>query len=378
MGRHSPWVEVAGVFLKLGLTSFGGPAAHTAMMHDEVVRRRRWLSDEAFLDLVGAANLLPGPNSTEMAIHLGRLRAGWPGFVVGGLAFILPAVVIVLGLSALYVRVGATPQAGWLLYGVTPVVIALLAQALVNLSRKAIRGGLSLAVGFAALVLYFAPVSEIVILLAGGALAMLGANWRRLRGTAPALLLLPLASLGPWSIITLPFSLPLMFLTFLKIGAVLYGSGYVLFAFLNADFVGRLGWITQQQLVDAIAIGQVTPGPLFTSATFIGYLLAGTPGALLATVGMFLPAFVFVAIAGPLIPRIQASPWLRPFLDGVVAASLGLMAAVTLDLGRGALTDPATILTALVALVLLLRFKVNSSWLIAGGAAVGVLVQALR
>jgi chromate transporter len=372
------WLEVGRLFLRLGLTSFGGPAAHTAIMHDEVVTRRGWLSDAEFLDLVGATNLLPGPNSTEMAIHLGRRRAGWAGFFAAGLGFILPATLIVLALSMLYVRAGTTPQAGWLLYGVKPVVIAILVQALVRLAQKATRTILSSAVGLAALAGYFAPINELVILVTGGAVVMLTANWRRLRATPPGSIFVPLTTLTAWTLGAVPFSLSLMALTFLKIGAVLYGSGYVLFAFLNADFVDRLGWITSGQLVDAIAIGQVTPGPLFTSATFIGYLLAGTPGALLATAAIFLPAFVFVAFAGPWIPRMQTSPWLRPFLDGVVSASLGLMAAVTLDLGRAALTDAATVLTAVVALILLFRFKVNSSWLIAGGAVVGVLVQALR
>jgi chromate transporter len=372
------WLEVGRLFLRLGLTSFGGPAAHTAVMHHEVVTRRRWLSDAEFLDLVAATNLLPGPNSTEMAIHLGRRRAGWPGFFAAGIGFILPATLIVLALSILYVRVGTTPQAGWLLYGVKPVVIAILVQAMVKLGRKAIRNALSLVVGLAALGAYFAGVNEVLILLVAGAVSMLVANGRRLSPGPPVLLIPGLTTLAPWAVAAVPFSLPLMFLTFVKIGAVLYGSGYVLFAFLNADFVDRLGWITQQQLVDAIAIGQVTPGPLFTSATFIGYLLAGTPGAILATLGMFLPSFVLVALAGPLIPRLQASPWTRPFLDGVVAASLGLMAAVTWDLGRAALIDPATILTAATALFLLLRTKVNSTWMIVGGAVVGVLVQAVR
>jgi chromate transporter len=372
------WLEVGRLFLRLGLTSFGGPAAHTAVMHHEVVTRRRWLSDAEFLDLVAATNLLPGPNSTEMAIHLGRRRAGWPGFFAAGIGFILPATLIVLALSILYVRVGTTPQAGWLLYGVKPVVIAILVQAMVKLGRKAIRNALSLLVGLAALGAYFAGVNEVLILLVAGAVSMLVANGRRLSPGPPVLLIPGLTTLAPWAVAAVPFSLPLMFLTFVKIGAVLYGSGYVLFAFLNADFVDRLGWITQQQLVDAIAIGQVTPGPLFTSATFIGYLLAGTPGAILATLGMFLPSFVLVALAGPLIPRLQASPWTRPFLDGVVAASLGLMAAVTWDLGRAALIDPATILTAATALFLLLRTKVNSTWMIVGGAVVGVLVQAVR
>jgi chromate transporter len=371
------WLEVAGVFLRLGLTSFGGPAAHTAMMHAEVVTRRGWLTEAEFLDLVGATNLLPGPNSTEMAIHLGRRRAGWPGFFAGGIAFILPAMLIVLTLSSVYVRAGTLPQFGWLLYGVKPVVIALLVQALIKLGQKSVRNSLGIAVGLLALAAYFTSVNEIIILIAGGVVVMAAASWRRWRAKPTAALVFPWLSVAPMTLATIPFSVPLMTFTFLKIGAVLYGSGYVLYAFLNADFVDRLGWITQTQLIDAIAIGQVTPGPLFTSATFIGYLLAGTPGAVLATLAIFIPSFIFVAAAGPLIPRIQASPPTRAFLDGVVVAAMGLMAAVTLDLGRAALTDAATILTAAVALFLVLRFKVNSTWLIAGGAIAGVLVQAL-
>lgn len=371
------WLEVAGVFLRLGLTSFGGPAAHIAMMHAEVVARRGWLTEGEFLDLVGATNLLPGPNSTEMAIHLGRRRAGWPGFIAGGIAFILPAMLIVLTLSSVYVRAGTLPQFGWLLYGVKPVVIALLVHALIQLGQKSVRSSLGLVVGLVALAAYFTSVNEIIILIAGGVVVMAAARWRRWRANPPAALVFPWLSVAPMTLAAIPFSVPLMTFTFLKIGAVLYGSGYVLYAFLNADFVDRLGWITQTQLIDAIAIGQVTPGPLFTSATFLGYLLAGTSGAVLATVAIFLPSFIFVAAAGPLIPRIQASPPTRAFLDGVVVAAMGLMAAVTLDLGRAALTDAATILTAAVALFLVLRFKVNSTWLIAGGAIASVLVQTL-
>jgi len=371
------WLEVAGVFLRIGLTTFGGPAVHTAVMHDELVVRRRWLSDSEFLELMGATNLLPGPNSTEMAIHLGRLRAGWPGFFAGGLAFVLPALLIVLALSALYVRAGATPQAGWLLYGVKPVVIAVLIQALFKIGQKATAGVIRLAVALAATAAYFTPINEILILLGGGIVVMLASNRRRLRSRPMASFVPPLAAL-PALTLTATFSLPLMFLTFLKIGAILYGSGYVLFAFLNADFVDRLGWITPQQLVDAVAIGQLTPGPLFTSATFIGYLLAGPTGAIVATIGIFLPAFVFVAVAGPLIPRLRASPWMSSFLDGVVAASVGLMAAVTLDLARAALIDAATLLIGGVALIVLMRFRANSSLVLLGGAVAGVLLQALR
>lgn len=374
--------EVAALFLKLGATAFGGPAAHIALMHDEIVRRRQWLNDQEFLDLLGATNLIPGPNSTEMAIHVGFLRAGWPGLILSGVCFILPAVLIVMALAWGYVEWGSLPQAGWLLYGVKPVVVAIIAQALWSLGRKAIKDVWAAVVGLAVLILYFAGFNEIALLFAGGILVMAGANLRRLRKQtlglwlAPSLPALSVAGsnlLSSSALASLPFSLPLLFLTFLKIGAVLYGSGYVLLAFLRADFVVRFGWLTDQQLLDAVAIGQVTPGPLFTTATFIGYLLGGTPGALLATLGIFLPSFAFVAISNPLIPRIRNSKWVSGLLDGVNVASLGLMAAVTWQLGRASLVDVLTIGIALLSLGLLIRFKVNSTWLIFGGAVTGIL-----
>lgn len=364
--------EVAALFLKLGFTAFGGPAAHIAILHDEVVTRRKWLSDEQFLDLLGATNLIPGPNSTEMAIHVGYLRAGWPGLIAGGLGFILPATLIVLGLSWLYIRFGSTPQIAWLMYGIKPVVIAIIAQALWSLGKKALKDGITTFVGAAVFALYFLRLNEIALLLAGGLFVMLIANWKRLKNPMP--FLFPLGGIGLVQSI-LPFSLSTLFLTFLKIGSVLYGSGYVLLAFLRADFVVRLGWLTDQQLIDAIAIGQVTPGPVFTSATFICYILGGTSGALLATLGIFLPSFVFVAISNPLIPKIRSSAWASSLLDGVNAASLGLMAAVTVQLTSSSLIDIPAILIALISLVLLMRYKVNSTWLIAGGALAGLLIS---
>jgi chromate transporter len=372
----SELTEVAALFLKLGFTAFGGPAAHTAIMHDEVVKRRKWLTDEEFLDLLGATNLIPGPNSTEMAIHIGYLRAGWPGLIAGGLGFILPTTLIVLGLSWLYVRFGSTPQIEWLMYGIKPVVIAIIAQALWNLGNKAFKNRLTAFIGVAVFALYFLRFNEIGLLLAGGLITMLIVNWRQLRNTPPAILL-PLGGMG-LSQLPIPFSLPVLFLTFLKIGSVLYGSGYVLLAFLRNDFVLRLGWLTDQQLIDAIAIGQVTPGPLFTSATFIGYILGGTPGALLATLGIFLPSFIFVLISNPLIPKIRNSTWAGSLLDGVNASSLGLMAGVTLQLAFSSLTDFYTVLIAVISLALLLRYRVNSTWLIAGGALAGYLIQFIR
>ncbi len=379
-------VEVAALFLKLGFTAFGGPAAHIAIMHNETVKRRQWLTDQEFLDLVGATNLIPGPNSTEMAIHIGYLRAGWLGLILGGACFILPAVLIVLILAWLYVRFGSLPLAAGFLYGVKPVVIAIILQALWSLGQKAVKNSFLAAIGLVILILYFLGVNEIALLFSGGLVVMLGENLRRLRSVGPGgglMLAIPGVNwLAPSALVyvaaSAAFSLPLLFLTFLKIGAVLYGSGYVLLAFLRADLVLRFGWLTDQQLLDAIAIGQVTPGPLFTSATFIGFILGGVPGALLATLGIFLPSFVFVAISNPLIPRLRRSTWASGLLDGVNVASLGLMAAVTWQLGRASITDPLTALVALASLILLIRFKVNSTWLIAAGAVLGLLSTALR
>ena len=368
--------QVTTLFLKLGITAFGGPAAHIAMMHDETVRRRKWLSEQEFLDLVGATNLIPGPNSTEMAIHLGYLRAGWLGLIVGGLSFILPAMFMVMGLAWAYVQYGTTPQVEWLLCGVKPVVIAIIIQALWNLGQKAIKSRTLAVVGVMVLIAYFFGVNEIFLLFAGGLLTMMVTNWQRLRKQPVCFFLIPpflvqkVLSLFPLA--SVPFSLPLLFFTFLKIGAVLYGSGYVLLAFLRADFVVRLGWLTDKQIIDAVAIGQVTPGPVFTAATFIGFILGGVPGALLATLGIFLPGFIFVAMVNPLIPQIRNSPWANSLLDGVNVASLGLMAAVTWQLGKSSLIDLLTVLVATISFVLIVRFKINSTWLILGGAIVGL------
>ena len=376
--RLQKLAEVAALFLRLGTIAFGGPAAHIAMMHDEVVKHRKWLSDQEFLDLVGATNLIPGPNSTEMAIYIGFLRAGLPGLIIGGVCFIVPAMLIVLVLAWVYVRFGATPQATWALYGIKPVVIAIIVQAIWNLGQKAVKGPLTMVVGVIVLALYFLSVNEIALLFGGGLIVMFAMNYQRLRKRAMGAALIPIGGMGILSQISMPFSLPLLFLIFLKIGAVLYGSGYVLLAFLRADFVIRLGWLTDQQLIDAVAIGQVTPGPVFTTATFIGYILGGIPGALLATLGIFLPSFIFVAIASLLIHRIRDSVWFGSLMDGVNVAALGLMAAVTWQLGQAAFIDPVTILIALASFVFLIRFKVNSTWLILGGALTGLLSTAIN
>jgi chromate transporter len=347
------------------------------MMHDEVVKRRGWFTDQEFLDLVGATNLIPGPNSTEMAIHIGYLRAGWPGLVVSGACFILPAMSIVMVLAWAYVRFGSLPQTTWWLYGMKPVVIAIIVQALWTLGRKAVKGPLTGIVGLSVLLLYFLGVNEIALLFAGGLIVMIAANVSRLRSPSTPIYVLPVAGPVLVTLAAIPFSLPILFLTFLKIGAVLYGSGYVLLAFLRADFVARLGWLTESQLLDAVAVGQVTPGPVLTTATFIGYILGGAPGALLATLGIFLPAFVVVAVSNPLIPRLRRSIWVSSLLDGVNVASLGLMAAVTLQLGRASLVDPLTALVALLSAVLLIRFNINATWLIIGGGIVGLLKMAV-
>jgi chromate transporter len=373
-------VEVIGLFLKLGFTAFGGPAAHVGLMHDEVVRRRRWITDQHFLDLLGATNLIPGPNSTEMAIHIGFTRAGWAGLLAGGFCFVLPASLMVLGLAWLYVHYGSMPQAEWLLYGIKPVMIAIIGQALWNLGTKAVRSTALALLGITVMALYFSGVNEIGLLFGGGIVYMLYTGLKRLHKVhLSALSILPMGVLsGIMSLANynVPFSLPLLFFTFLKIGSILYGSGYVLLAFLRTDFVVRFGWLTDQQLIDAIAIGQVTPGPLFTTATFIGYLLAGIPGAVLGTLGIFLPSFIFVALSNPLIPRIRNSGWVSSLLDGVNIASLGLMAAVTYQLGQASLIDLTTLLITLVSLALLIRFRINSTWLILGGALIGLVSRA--
>lgn len=369
--------EVARLFLRMGFTAFGGPAAHLAMMHDETVVRRKWLDDGEFLDLIGATNLIPGPNSTEMAIHLGYRRAGWRGLIAAGFCFVVPAMLIVLVLSILYVRFGSVPQAQWLLYGVKPVVIAIILQALWMLGRKALKTRIAAATAILVLAGYFAGQNEIGLLFGAGLAVMLLRNFRRLQ-TRMLTVMLPLApaalAAAPAGV---PFGLLRLFLTFLKIGSVMYGSGYVLLAFLRADFVVRYGWLTDPQMLDAIAIGQVTPGPLFTTATFIGYQLGGVTGALLATLGIFLPSFAFVAVSNPFIPRMRKSLWLGSLLDGVNAAALGLMAAVTWQLGVSSLQDAASALITLLSLLLLIRFRISSTWLIAGGALAGLLVHGI-
>jgi chromate transporter len=345
------------------------------------------MSDERFLDLLGVVNLIPGPNSTELAIYLGYQRAGWPGLIAAGICFIGPAMLIVLALAWLYVRFGSLPETGWLLYGIKPVVIAIIAQAVWGLCRTALKSFWPIVLGLLALGLYLFGVNELILLLAGGLFLGIIRWWehRRQRGVVSSILPLSLAgihelwqkaaptiSLASVASAIVPVSLLTLFLTFLKIGAVLYGSGYVLLSFLRTDFVEHLGWLTDRQLLDAISIGQFTPGPVFTTATFIGYLVAGWPGALLATLGIFLPSFLLVALIHPLADRLRQSPWFAAILDGVNIVALALMAGVLLQLGQSALIDVWTWVIALISLVVLLRFKINSAWLIAAGAIVGL------
>ena len=376
-------LEVALLFLKLGATAFGGPAAHIAMMEDEVVRRRGWLSREQFLDYVGAANLIPGPNSTELAIYIGHARAGWTGLLAAGISFIVPAVLIVSVAAWAYVRYGTLPEAEGLLYGIKPVAIAIVTQALWSLGRAAVKTVALAVLALAGIVAAATGVHELVVLgCSGAAAALIGLGPRTSPGAKRTLMIGvagdacagTAAAIGS-AAAAVPFELWRLFWVFAKTGSVLFGSGYVLFAFLRADLVERLGWLTEPQLIDAIAIGQVTPGPVFTTATFIGYVLGGPVGAAVATIGIFLPAFVFVAVSGPLVPRIRQSPVASAVVDGVIVASLALMAVVSWQLGRAALVDPLTIGLALASLVALVRFRINSIWLILGGGILGWLLH---
>jgi chromate transporter len=369
--------EVAAVFLKLGLLAFGGAAGQIAMMRRELVERRHWLSEQDFLDLFGIMNLIPGPSSTEVAMALGYWRAGWFALILGGGLFILPAMLMILTLGWVYVRYGSLPAVEWVLYGVNPIVIAIIADALGSLGRAAMKNVWLLLLGAVSLVLYFEGVSVVMIILGAALLmGMISLGEHREKRARPAFLpLAGLAAVTSAAVGAIPFSMTRLFLTMLKIGAVGYGSGYVLPAFLHHDFVRHLYWLTEKQLLDAIAAGQITPGPVYASATFIGYLTGGWKGALLATLGIFLPSFVFVAMVFPLVPKLKGSPSARKFLDGINSATMGLMAAVSWQLARGAIVDIFTAIEAVLAFLILLRFQINAAWLVLTGMVAGLVMK---
>lgn len=372
--RLSRLGEVIAVFGKLGIIGFGGPAAHIALMDDEVVRKRGWITRDHFLDLLAATNLVPGPNSTEMAIHLGYLRAGWPGLIVGGAAFILPAMLIVLALAWGYMQYGALPQVDALLYGIKPVIIAIIAQATCRLGRAALTDWKLVALGVAAFIAAAIGADTVLVMLAAGMIGVL-------LYAPPTWLHLGMPALAGWGLLFQVTALASdnrlagLALFFLKVGALLFGSGYVLIAFIEREIVGQLGWLTRQQLVDAIAVGQITPGPVLTTATFIGYLVAGVPGAIISTVAIFLPSFLIVLALSRWMPRLRASRTAAAFLRGVNAAVVAVMLLALIALARAALVDVWTGAVALIGLGLLLRTRVDSTWLLGGAAILGLLIR---
>ena len=383
--------ELANLFFKLGVIGFGGPVAHIAMIEDEVVKRRQWLTREHFLDLLGATNLIPGPNSTEMAIHIGYIYAGWLGLIVSGVCFILPAVLITGGFAWVYVTYGTLPQIAPLLYGIKPAVLAIIINALWGLAKKAVKTRQLLVIALAvALLTLLLKLNEVIALLIGGLLGMLWlhsgdkndkpgdkANFLIASLSTGATFKASVAVAASASTAT-NISLWQLGWFFLKVGSVLFGGGYLLVAFLQGGLVEEYGWLTQQQLLDAIAIGQFTPGPVLSTATFIGYIIAGIPGAIIATIGIFLPSFVFVAALNPLIPRLRASSWTRAFLDAVNVSAVALMVVTTLQLGAATLTLPQApfgdflgFAIAIVSAILAIRLGINSAWLVFGSALIG-------
>jgi chromate transporter len=365
--KRKPLFSLFLLFSKLGITAFGGPAAHTAMMEDEVVRKRGWMSREHFLDLVGATNLIPGPNSTEMAMHCGHERAGIAGLVVAGLSFLFPATVLTAALAWVYQAYGSLPAAAPFIAGVKPAVIAIIIGAAYRLGRTAVKNIPMLFLGLATIAAVMLGVNEIAALFGAGFLGLSVFFGKRLHGRLPLLAIVPAAA-------AVPLPLWSLFLSFLKIGALLYGSGYVLYAFLDAEFVSR-GIIGRQLLIDAVAAGQLTPGPILSAATFIGWQLSGWKGALVATAGVFLPSFFFIWILNPLIPRMRKSQFFGAFLDAVNVASVAVIAAVGLVMARDAVNDWRTAIIALAGLATTLIFRrVSSLWLVLGGAAAGAIL----
>jgi chromate transporter len=366
--------EIAAVFFKLGAIAFGGPAAHIAMMEDEIVKKRKWIDKNKFLDLLGATNLIPGPNSTELAIHLGYERGGWLGLLLAGTTFILPAMCIVLAFAIMYAKYGKLPEISNILYGIKPVIIAIVFQALIRLAQSAVKNKITAIIGAAVIILSFLGFNEILLIALAGFLMILITNaskFNKTRMSSFIPVLLPLGAAVPQQLQAKGMSLSNVFLSFLKIGSVLYGSGYVLLAFLEAEFVEGFKVLTSQQLLDAVAVGQFTPGPVFTTATFVGYLIYGIPGAILATIGIFLPAFVLVGLLNPIVPKLRSSKVISNVLDGVNVASWGLMAVVSWRLGASAIIDIPTAVLAVISLFIVFRYKINSAWIVLFGGIAG-------
>lgn len=380
--REASLAEIAFVFLKLGTIAFGGPAAHLAMMEEEFVRRRHWITHAEFLDRLATANLIPGPSSTEVAIFVGQLKRGWRGLVVAGCCFIIPAALIVSVIACAYVRFGSLPRAEGVLYAIKPAVVGIVIQALGKLGRTGVRSALLAAIAVLAAGLSLLGVSPVLVLVFAGLISAsaLAVKNRLLSVVGlPKAVGLPKVAAGLMAVAAMgaafPVGLPRLFLSFLKVGSVVFGSGYVLLAFLQTEFVQHLHWLTDKQLIDAVAVGQFTPGPLFTTATFIGYVVAGWRGAVVATVAIFLPGFALVAVSGPVLPRLRRSPVAAAALDGVVAGSLALMAVVAMQLGKASIVDRTTLIVFCVSLIALLRFRVNSAWVVAAAAVVGWLIR---
>ncbi|MEH1852393.1 MAG: chromate efflux transporter [Nostoc sp.] len=383
--------ELANLFFKLGVIGFGGPVAHIAMIEDEVVKRRQWLTKEHFLDLLGATNLIPGPNSTEMAIHIGYIYAGWLGLIVSGVCFVLPAVLVTCGFAWVYVAYGTLPQVAPFLYGIKPAVLAIIINALWGLAKKAVKTRQLLVIALAvALLTLLLKLNEVVALLIGGLLGMIWLHSGDQNDKPGDKANFLIASLSTGATLKASVAIAALVATastatnvslwqlgwfFLKVGSVLFGGGYLLVAFLQGGLVQEYGWLTQQQLLDAIAIGQFTPGPVLSTATFIGYVIAGIPGAIVATIGIFLPSFVFVAALNPLIPRLRASSWTRAFLDAVNVSAVALMVVTTLQLGASTLTLPQApfvdflaLAIAIVSAILAIHYRINAAWLVFGSA----------
>ncbi len=372
---NSKLKEVALVFFKLGCFAFGGPAAHIAMMEDEIIEKRKWMTRDYFLDLIGTTNLIPGPNSTEMTMHCGYERAGKAGLFVAGIAFIIPATLITALLAYLYVKYGELPEVEPFIYGIKPAVLAIIASAILKLGKKAIKSTELIILGVLVLAASLLGVNEVVALLCAGVLGMLYFYLKTktissLNSISPLFLFL-----GINTTITKISTLKL-FLIFLKVGAILYGSGYVLFAYLDAELVTR-GLLTRAELIDAIAIGQFTPGPVLSTSTFIGYQLSGLTGALVATTGIFLPSFLFVLILNPFIPRMRNSTLLRYFLDSVNVAAVAVMFAVLLVMAKETLIEWQSIAIALIAVFLTFKTKISAIWTIIIGAVLGLLLITL-